>query len=535
MENRPTIEITPSDLAEALLNISGNPPDFERFKPSKYVLDGPKKHLLLKCGRQTGKSSIVTISMIIDARLKRGFRQGYIAPNSRASTSFSVLRFSDSLISSPLMWPSFYSPKNSDKFVIDNVGLKKFKNNSVCVFLYADSDPDRIRGFTFDRIIFDEIQDIDLDAVVPVVEACIMNSQYGEKMFFGTPKSIDNSIELLWSHSKQYEWCVKCEGCGKYNIFVSTKTIGKNGPICYNCGKDINTLNGIFIPMQPDKDIDGYHISRTALPFYMFNKQAWQEIVSLMDNPLWSKEKFDNEILGISSGSGLKMITEKDLKDACLFDVDPYNENNLTTCQGEKFIGIDWGGTDYSSKTENVQSQTALVVYCLQNGFLNICYYTTFPGMGPLDILDKIKSIIDRAKPVSVSADAAGGKIENSELLKLCTSKYIKFFPIMWGSYSKAIEWNKVNMYLSDKTTMFDEFFMQLLRKDLVRFPTKNNKQIINEFLSEHAEISTSASGRKIWKRIPNKTDDLLHASVFGWVGFKICKGYKFTDPGLSP
>ncbi|MEM4206517.1 MAG: terminase family protein, partial [Nitrososphaerota archaeon] len=359
------IEVTPSILAETLINISGAPPDFKSFLPSKFVLDAPKKNLLLKCGRQTGKSSIVTMSMLIDARFKKGFRQGYIAPSSRAATSFSVLRFSDALMSSTALWRSFYSPKNSDKFVIDNVGLKKFKNNSVCVFLYADSDPDRIRGFTFDRIVFDEIQDIDLDAVVPVVEACIMNSMYGEKMFLGTPKSIDNSIELLWSHSKQYEWSVKCEGCNKYNIFISTKTIGKNGPICAYCGKSLNTLNGKFIPMQPDKDIDGFHISRTALPFYMFNKQGWQEIVSLMDNPLWSKEKFDNEILGISSGSGLKMITEKDLRDICTYDVDPYDEKTLISCRGEKFIGIDWGGTDYSSKTENVQSQTAIVVYNL--------------------------------------------------------------------------------------------------------------------------------------------------------------------------
>jgi len=524
------LSVSPSILAEIFINISGKPPDFNSFKPSKYIIDTHKKNLLLKCGRQTGKSSIVSTSMLIDARFIKGFRQGYIAPNSRASASFSVLRFSDSLINSVNIWPFFYSPKNTDKFVIDNVGLKKFKNNSVCVFLYADSDPDRIRGFTFDRIIFDEVQDIDLDAVVPVVEACIMNSPYSEKMFLGTPKSVDNSIEILWGHSKQYEWAVKCEGCSKYNIFISTKTIGKEGPICAHCGKLLNTLNGTFVPMCPDNTIDGFHISRTALPFYMFNKQAWQSIVALLDDPLWSKEKFDNEILGISSGSGMKMITEKDINEISVYDVDPYDKASINL-SGEKFIGIDWGGSDYSSKTENVQSQTAMVIYNLSGGTLNICYYTTFNGMGPIDILEEIKKIIVHAKPVSVAADASGGKIENAELTKLCVQNRIRFFPIQWGSYSKAIEWNKVNMYLSDKTTMFDDFFINILKKELIRLPNKNNKQIISEFLSEHAEISTSASGRKIWKRIPHKTDDLLHAAIFGWVGFKVCKGITFKDP----
>lgn len=523
------IEVPPSILAEELIRIGGEPPDYSSFKPARFVIDAPKKYLLLKCGRQVGKSSIVATIMLLDAKFRNGFRQGYIAPNARASTSFSVLRFSDVLINSTALWPNFYSLKNTDKFVIDNVGLKKFKNNSVCVFLYADSDPDRIRGFTFDRIVFDEVQDIDLDAVVPVVEACIMNSPYAEEMFLGTPKSLDNQIELLWSNSKQYEWTVKCEGCGKHNIFVSTKTIGKNGPICAHCGKALNTANGYFVAMQPSKEIDGVHIARTALPFYIYHPEAWQKIVSLMNDPLWSKEKFENEILGISSGAGMKMITEKDLIEISTYDVDPLNKASYNRGV-ERFIGIDWGGSDYSMKTETVQSRTALVVYVLEGSKLNIAYYSVFDGMGPVDILEEIKRIIIDARPTAVAADAAGGKVENSELLKLCVSSRIHFYPIQWGSYSKPLEWNKVSMYLADKTTMFDDFFMEILRKGLIALPKRNNQQLIAEFLAEHAEISTSASGRKIWKRIPNKTDDLLHAAVFGWVGFKAVKGYEFSS-----
>jgi hypothetical protein len=256
----------------------------------------------------------------------------------------------------------------------------------------------------------------------------------------------------------------------------------------------------------------------------MYDQAAWQDIVRLLDNPLWSKEKFDNEVLGISSGSGLKIISEQDLIDISTYDCDPYDIKSLSL-PGEKFIGIDWGGTDYSNKTENVQSQTAMVVYNLLDSHLNVCYYTVFQGMGPLDILHYIQSLITKIKPLSVAADAGGGKVENSELLKTCFANRVKFYPIQWGSFDKVFQWNKVDKYLADKTTIFDSFFFTILDKNLIRLPNKNNKQLIAEFLAEHAETSSSASGKKIWKRTPNKTDDLLHAAIFGWVGFKMTKG----------
>ena len=144
--------------------------------------------------------------------------------------------------------------------------LRMFKNGSEVALSYACDNPDRARGVSADRNLFDEVQDILYDAVIPVVNECMGNSDYGYETYAGTPKTLENTIEYLWSISSQTEWIMKCDGCGSWGYIESAKSIGKTGPICVKCSHLLNPRAGMWYDFNPGTSLKGFHISQPMLP-----------------------------------------------------------------------------------------------------------------------------------------------------------------------------------------------------------------------------------------------------------------------------
>ena len=79
---------------------------------------------------------------------------------------------------------------------------------------YAFLNADRVRGIPADMVCIDEIQDVLTDNI-PVIEECVSHSSFKYKLYAGTPKSLDNTLESLWvEDSTQNEWVVPCDSCG---------------------------------------------------------------------------------------------------------------------------------------------------------------------------------------------------------------------------------------------------------------------------------------------------------------------------------
>ena len=81
------------------------------------------------------------------------------------------------------------------------------------LFSFAYQDAERTRGISADKNVIDEVQDMDI-SFLPVIHETISASQeWGLIQYAGTPKTMDNTIQVLWQDSSMAEWMVKCPHC----------------------------------------------------------------------------------------------------------------------------------------------------------------------------------------------------------------------------------------------------------------------------------------------------------------------------------
>jgi hypothetical protein len=89
-----------------------------------------------------------------------------------------------------------------------------------------------------------------------------------------------------------------------------------------------------------------------------------------------------------------------------------------------------------------------------------------------------------------------------------------------YTSQTKPVVWNNIDRYTVDKTTLVDNFFLLLKRKEVELGPLPQMKTAIEDMMNEYEDIT--ASGRKVWTHAGSLPDDCLHAAVFGWLAFKV-------------
>lgn len=509
---------TRSVVTEALIHLDGQPFRLDDYPFYRDIYDKTYKKMLLKCGRQVCKSTTMNNMAVVNSVAQPHFRTLYLAPSQNQATVFSTSRLDPCLK---------FSPEIRDKFLlrdsIMNQSLKRFRNGAEIRVLYASDNADRVRGISTDRIDYDEVQDMVLSAISPVVDECMANSRaaYGFTCWAGTPKSMENGIEVLWQQSTQDEWVVKCTGCATWNALLTTKSIGKTGPICLKCGKNLNVREGRWHSMNPRGNIKGYHVSQLILPLNSEEPARWDRLLSKVDSPLYSETTFNNEVLGISDASGTRMLSLEELEANCRdYALDPFPTAH--TFEDIKFTvaGVDWSGGGSATFT----SRTAIWVWgMLSSGRLKLLYYKVFQTNNPVADVRAVAEIAARFKCVKVAGDAGGGAVANAMLAELLGTTRV--MQIQYGANSSMLAWNNHDRYMADKTSAIDSMMLQF-KTGQVFFPQLAfMKQAFEDILAEHEQITQSGSGRRIWSHSPLVPDDALHAAVFGWLASMVEEG----------
>ena len=384
---------------------------------------------------------------------------------------------------------------------------------------------------------YDEFQEMLYDAVVPVVNACMKNSDYRYELYAGTPKTMENSIQFLWEKSTQSEWVMKCEGCGSYNYVVSEKALGLAGPICLKCGKGLNPRNGFWQDMvapamnkktgKKDQIIKGFHISQAVMPenialCYPNNAQKaenaqmrWDDL--LRDMELHSPAKFRNEVLGVSDAQGRRLISLEELQALC---TGPELSDNPQGAGGNRegvsftVAGIDWSGGGTGGL-----SRTVLWIWgwMPKQSKMRCMYYKIFPGNNAVTDVKEILTMLQRYNVAMVVGDAGEGALANSTLREQYGMHRVQ--QVMYGSFATPITY-KVDKFLCDRTTLIDNYIMLLKRRGVEYAPYDEMKSAISDVLNEYEEVTSA--GKKVWRHSPQLPDDCLHAQIFGWWAWKI-------------
>lgn len=512
------IGVSPSEFTEFAIKV----PDKKvqkhvpfSFKGREYLrlpYDTSSKRTLYKCGRQVEKSTLLGNKCISFSCIINAFQTLYVSPTNAQTKTFSQDRLKEPVETSDVL-KAWTTSKLSD-----NVFLKKFINRSQITLRYAYHNADRTRGIPADLILIDEIQDIITDNI-PVIEECASHSEFKYFIFSGTPKSLDNALEHFWTtESTQNEWVIPCEHHGTpgdssswhWNV-LSEDNISPGGLVCEKCKSLIDPVHPAaqWVCMNPSvrqklaEPYEGFRIPQLMVPWL-----KWSEIY---DKYLrYPRQKFYNEVLGLSFDSGTRPLTRQDVIDNCqpgvLMTPEYLRMLHARFGQGSPiFAGIDWGTGEHS--------YTLLTLATYINGFFTVFYVHRFEGQEsePLVQLDLIEQILKSWNVMLVGCDYGGGFDRNDALTRKFGSKIIKY---QYSTPGQKVKWeDQLRRFLVHRTEVMSDIFNAIKRRNVFRFPDftvfedpfgKDLTSIFAEYNEQQRQIQ--------YKKSPDATDDTFHS-----------------------
>jgi len=320
-----------------------------------YHLETAKNHNYVHEGAVVHNSTFIGNKMITYCAVVPNFKTLYVSATQQQAQVFSSDRIKDPIDLSPELAYLL------DSKLSQNVLFKQFRNRSQIRIRYTYHSADRTRGISADLVTIDELQDI-IYHHIPIIEQCASHSQWKLFCDAGTPKSLDNTIEVLWAQfSTQNEWVVPCgrhglpkqPGTWHWNV-LGMKNIGKKGLICAKCGQPIDPTHPLatWASMQPRTvnnanrvTMDGYRISQLMVPWI-----DWEGDI-LMNLDRYDLPQINNEMLGLSSDSGIRPLTQRSVRVCCQPDIHLGDfELNASRCVDGVFAGIDWGCHDNQTR-----------------------------------------------------------------------------------------------------------------------------------------------------------------------------------------
>lgn len=540
MSSPEIIRLTRSQIVERTIMWENKPLSLKNYPMFVAPYDGVYKKTLLKCSRQVGKSIKLMADLITDSIGNDFYKSLFSTPSEEQTNKFSTLRVGKAIKYSPLIMDRFIDPSQPNRTL-----TRAFTNGSEIVFTYACEDGDRVRGNHADHVMLDEVQDTQLEAVYPEIREVLSNSEIRRESFCGTPKTMENGIELLWSKSSQTEWAMPCQGCGKYSIIVSEKQLGKYGPICGHCGKHLNPRLGVWVDTNTNAEVEykGFHINRPIMLRCVQEawsdeerrekaRKEWTEDVlgKLYGSMPYPLPKFRNEVLGVSDSMGLRLVTEEMLWEAA---VGPPMADVPTPALMKDVVrrsaGIDWSGGGKDGKSFTV----LIILGRLSTGKMRVLFFKIFPGIHAVEENKEIIRIIknyDVGQACLVGGDAGEGNM-NMDMLRtvLTPQQRVVKFRYVGPNAKHYVLWDKQRVsYQLNRTVAIDSLMMALVRREIEfpREPTALLKTAFAHILAEYEETtSRDAGARKLWRHSNIDPDDFLHALVFARTSLQIASG----------
>lgn len=514
-----------SDIAKALFRLRDEPLSFEDHRYMIDILNDRSPKLLLKCSRQVGKSTIMSLrggtNVAITNLGVKGIRQTYVTPSWVQTRTYVIEKLRPLFYDSPRFASLYF-----DKKTMNNIDTQTFRNGAIMFLRAAHFNADRVRGIPTDELQIDEIQDI-LVSSIPVMESSLDASKLGHEVMSGTPLSDSNPIEEFWRLSTQTEWVVPCHAhTPKIWNIPSVENIGATGFICKKCGKLLNTEEGRWIDTVPGAAIKGYHVSQLIVKLKQ-NPDRWKrDIVFRMEH--WPEEKFHNEVLGISMGEAGRPFTTATLQAAChpqmqttMWDTSKYYDSPPTK-KVRWFAGVDWGeGREQAVYEGSKKKYTSFTIFTIgaydQNGNFFVAHVKKFKGkeeIKPSYIVDYIAQKFREWNIVKIAADwGFGWGVNESLMTKLGVNNVVQCY------HSSALKdeysWDSDSYrYVLNRTAIMTHLIHDIQRQK-VGFPKWTEfEPYAGDFLALFAEYNYNTNTIQYSHSI-QEPDDAFHSLLY--------------------
>ncbi len=543
------MSIAPSVFAQNVFSLNGAPLRMpaKSMRHLHPIYDMPSSSSLLKFGRQTHKSTTLGYKLSLPPIKYSNYHALYVAPTGNQVSVFSSDKLNDAIHGSEVIKTNYFDTKTKDQ-----VSYKELRNGSKIYLRSAFHSADSIRGISADLTMIDEVQDIISDHI-PVIEQCMSHSlakwehlkEQGKnypmhlfncRMYAGTPKTVENTMERYWEESTQNEWLIKCQhqGCKKWN-YINEHNIGDTCLICNKCGKPILYQYGQWVSMNSGGIIDGYRLPQIVLPWInnVNNERAWQ-INVINTRRIYSAEKYFNEVLALSYAAAKHPISPVELK-ACCEDKDMIRvedaKNHVRLRGCIVTAGIDWGKGDTASGT----SYSTLDIGALIKNKFTIVFKKRYTGRmsEPLkQVADMIQII--RAFGCNLTiADTGDGRTSNAMMVKeLGADHFGEIYE--HGTIRQKIRFDKEKgIYIMNRTRMMTDVIMEIKRAEVGFFRYEQFKEFQSDFTGIFSEYSEQTRMTKYDHNVP---DDAFHSWMFSRIACAILRGElsRYLSGGLS-
>lgn len=520
-KNLPKIpSLTPSRFTEGVFHMpredgSGYAPfTFEGRRHMRRIYDTPARKLLLMCGRQTEKSTLLGNVTITYMTLVVGMRILFVSPSSTQTKTFSNDRIKEPIETSPIL------SRFTTAMLTKNIMEKQFINRSMITLRYAYLNADRTRGIPAWQLFLDELQDIRSENV-PVIEHCLSHApeRWRRQVYSGTPKSLDNLIEDYRSNkSTQGEWVVPCDACNHWNI-LGEKNIGKKGVICAKCGKGINPQSSraqwAFMvkpdPKDPNKvPWESYRIPQLMVPWKL-TPEGWSEILYGYEN--YPRSKFMNECLGISFESGTRPISMAQLRAACGTHSMSELESKRALSLGQPFfMGVDWGTGDLA--------YTVVVLATYIESKFRVLFAHRFIGedADPQVQITKLVELARRFNVALIGADYGFGFGSIHHLVRAFGANKVHSYQYVGDQQKKVRYDEEMRRFKVHRTEVMSAIF-EAIKKKKCEFPRWEEWE--NPFARDFNNIYSEYNDRMRmvqYDHRPSNPDDTFHAFTYAWL-----------------
>ena len=518
---------TRSQLASAWLYLRGNPLRFDDYPYMVGMLDSTHVDKLYKCSRQVGKSVSIGVELLIDPITEdlpiQGLREVYVSPREKTSKQFSVEKLAP-MINNSLPYKEAFTDSGCRK----DVFLYTFKdihgNEGHQIYLRAAyHSADSARGIPADKICIDEVQDI-IPSFLPDIQSSALASPYNRQLCCGTPKSEDNHMEAMWQKSVQFEWAVPCHAHSPihWNCPLGVDNIGKDCVVCEKCGKPINPLEGTWANIKGTGRTLAFHVNQLSSKLNM-QKVFWDNNI-LKAYEDYSEDKFNNEVLGVSSGKAQRCLTEEEVA-ACLaqptplFPMDRMYEDPPRR-DIEWFAGVDWGeGRDEGTLVNGKKHFASFTIFYIGTydmyGKLNVVHWKKFKGneAAPSFVVQYIAKKMSDWNIVRVGVDYGHGWGVIEQLILALGSKDRVVSIMESANLIQLIKSDPAaNRYTINRNEFIARMCNAIKRKD-INF-AKGMEPCFPDFTAEFTEYSEQMRQIMYSHRV-NEPDDCLHALMY--------------------
>lgn len=505
------------------------------FEPMYNYADMPRQ-MLWRTGRQVSKSTNLACSQVLLAALTPHLNLMTVMPLQEQVRKFSANYVKPFITTSPFRSVMLEGGASTDAVLQRRVGTSNL------FYMYGAGNTNRLRGIPADALFLDEVQDLD-HSDLPIMEANLSASPWKLMRFTGTPKTFDNTIQLLWEDSSQAHWHIPCTKCGHVNRAAADgdliKMIGKYTLVCAKCSTDdlpvpIDSRAGYWVHDFGERMLTfpGYHVPQPILPMHYASPRDWQVLLDFQRTK--PKYAFYNEILGEPYDAGSKLVTREELINAC--QAEPCRPETMPS--GEyvaQCLGVDWGGRgkERTSDAEDFISNTAFALAGLRSDsrveikWLHKVSYE-------VDMSHETEMAVNvavQSHTTHIALDYGGqGNVQEQQLrahgwpqhaiMPFTYTVMTPNKPIVFFNATKK-PGVRVSLMLDKPRSLL--LLCELVKRGWVILP-KNEEWMNNHLLDfmniyEESMDNPNGSPRRLVKRMSRRTDDVVHAINFAVMG----------------